>query len=113
MAKLNRTEIRALASKIKKELGGTNSESNEELREQIQKKYFKTPEGKHIKALIDMRREELINNTNFNKALRNMGYDPKPIYVPIEDIENEIILAQIENDDLDSIIEQVKQKFTN
>lgn len=106
MAKLNKTEIDTLATKITNELSQPIRKQNIEIREKAIEAFYKTKEGKMVKKLLDID-PNYISKVKINGRL---SYKTKPL-PSFNSVRVEIILAQIETDNLTELIETVKNKF--
>ena len=129
MEKLTNVEVKALSAKIKKELDKVIDEKNGEL----QAAYCKSEEGIKLVELAQELKdvEKQINElyekqTAIKTAIRNTfhfcGYDycldsilkgvkPQIPYASLEEIKNLIVLANLEEVNINSLIEHVKASY--
>lgn len=119
MKKLNRTEINVLAKKIAEEINTENIKKREALLkaykpsprfveftktlQETQKAYNKIYRAIGHKITIDIKdlQKRFIDKELNLKRFERIWYN---------ELENEIILAQIECPDLNAVVEQIKQK---
>lgn len=114
MIKLSNQQVLALVSKIKNELSAPIKEHNQKIFDSEEYKNFITTNEDCIlyKSLSQKykfdyleSRLETIRKTHFKDSLRDLPY------IPDRDIENEIILATIDSENLQSLIKSVSEKF--
>lgn len=117
MIKLNKQQIDALSNKIINELKQELLKENKKIREVGYKNFLKTPLGKAYKLVSESKINNYVQKleaegTSYPTQLDHyLGLKIKSFNINTHDIKNDIILATIECDDLDSLINQIKQKY--
>lgn len=130
MKKLNRTEIKALAKKLSRELIATASDKEEAAYESAEKEYYKTAEGKSVALLAKIKAKystSLINDRGVVNRIKELydlkedtnqrsyrtGYNSTSYYHKYSSgtIEELITLEQIECEDLTELIANVKEQL--
>jgi hypothetical protein len=112
MIKLNKTQVDAIASKIYNELFKEFRVNNDAIKKETRTDFLKTDVGKAITK---------VNNAFFNSKPITEGtitqlaleyYEIKLHSTPyMHDIANDIVLASIESNDLNALIETIKAKY--
>ena len=129
MEKLNNGEVKAIASRIKKELDVIIDQKNQNLKES----YLKSGEGQRLvellnqiaekTSIIDKIREEvndlreiLIKDYyyySYDYELDSVidGIAPKIPHADLNELKDSIVLANLENIDLNNLIDYVKNNY--
>lgn len=122
MAKLNRTEVKAIASRVAREVNAPRIKKKEEqLKEyekeqlRLKKEYEKSEECKTFKAItkgLDSYYVGIVldklSDSFVNKHLKEPEY---PKQIGSQDIEEEVIIMSLEAENVDSLIDSLIKKF--
>lgn len=129
MEKLSNGEVKAIASRIKKELDVIIDQKNQNLKES----YLKSREGQKLVGLINQISEKVSIIDKIQKEVNDLrkilienyyyySYDyeldvvineiaPKIPHADLNELKDSIVLANLENIDLNNLIDYVKNNY--
>lgn len=110
--KLNKTQVNALTKKIYDELCDDIRKHNDDLIKESVHTFLKTDTGKAVtKINTSFFNKTYITKTQMeNMAIEYYGYALHK-YPSMRDIESDIILDSIASDDLNTLIQTIKEKW--
>lgn len=117
--RLNKTQISALASKICAEINQELKKETSAKEKELKSKSLKCPKIKKFRELLDLIHPEGYNDYNLSYTHRQVlnelmsDYKPSSKTVSRSAIETEIILGTIDQDNLDQLIENIKNNYIN
>lgn len=129
MEKLNNGEVKAIASRIKKELDVIIDQKNQKLKES----YLKSGEGQRLVELLNQIAEKRSVSTKIQGEINDLreiligdyyyysydyeldsvidGIAPKIPHADLNELKDSIVLANLENVDLNNLIDYVKNNY--
>lgn len=129
MEKLNNGEVKAIASRIKKELDVIIDQKNQKLKES----YLKSGEGQRLVELLNQISEKVSIIDRIQEEVHDLrkiliddyyyySYDyeldaviseiaPKIPHADLNELKDSIVLANLENVDLNNLIDYVKNNY--
>lgn len=109
MAKLTKTEIRAIAEQIQSEILKINREKTKEKNKEIEKAFYKTDIGKRIKFLQENTLTQgLLYSSRVETLMKKEYVKSSPT---VEEIERAVIIEQISNPDIKNLISKIKSLY--
>ena len=103
-----------MAWKIHNELQKHVNEHNKLAKKKAEEEFYRTPLGKAIKKVEDLSKPFKAHympiNSNFLNQVMKTDLKSTPY---IDTLENEIILAQIDSNSTDEVIERITEKYKN
>lgn len=108
MAKLNKSEINAIAEQIQKDLKLGKQESIKAKNEQLKEAFYQTEVGQKVKFLQD---NPETNSLIYDHALNNLIGLKYYSGISIYDIARRLIIEQIECDNIEDLISKVTEHF--
>lgn len=119
--KLNNQQIQSLAHNIYKELREENTKYNTQVREKAYKEFFKTKLGKMFLEINDLglfnsgtlTPLDVYNNATMISTLdKYLKVELRKVYAyNSADVFNDIVVATIECENIDELINKVKNKY--
>ena len=112
--KLSHQQIDALSAKISKELREEQLDFNDTIRKEAYRKFYKTDLGKALQKLQDSELKNLIyvsSGGSHQYLDKYLGLELKPITYSTGEIRNELIIGTIECENLDELINKIKNKY--
>jgi hypothetical protein len=118
MKRLTKMQVKALASRIIEEIKQPIRDHNNKIKES--KAYIQFSERKDMQKIVNLSMKYKMEGDNgkiwrYIEELRSTYFADKLIKIPylsFFEIENDIIVSTIECDNLDSLIESIKQKYS-
>ena len=110
--KLNKTQVNALTKRIYDELCDDTKKHNDDLIKESVHTFLKTDVGKAVTKINStfFNRKYIHESLIENMAIEYYGYTLDK-YPSMRDIESDIILDSIASDDLNTLIETIKEKW--
>lgn len=110
--KLNKTQVNALTKRIYDELYDNIKKHNDDLIKESVYTFLKTDVGKAVTKINStfFNRKYIHESLIENMAIEYYGYTLDK-YPSMRDIESDIILDSIASDDLNTLIETIKEKW--
>ena len=108
MAKLSKTEIKALAEQISKNIREETNIKIKEENEKLQEDFFETVVGKAVKFLLE---DPETKDAIYMERVERLYGRKYGCSLSIDEVERELIIAQISCSDVESLINTVTEKL--